>query len=114
MAKILMVDDDVHFAKVIARCLSQEGHTVQTAADGAQALRLIREFSPDLLVLDVALPLVTGVQLGAQTHLPILFLSGRDLERVEHLNRPNVRFLKKPADLDEIMQETRTLLAQTL
>lgn len=111
MAKILMVDDDIHFTKVVALCLTQEGHTVQTAADGAEALRLMAAFNPDMLILDVALPLMTGDQLGQHTQAPILFLSGRDLERVSHLARPHVRFLTKPADLDDILHEVGGLLA---
>jgi DNA-binding response OmpR family regulator len=113
MAKILMVDDDVHFTQVVARCLSLEGHSVRTAADGAEALRLMASFGPDVLVLDVALPLITGDQLGQQTELPILFLSGRDLERVGHLKRPNIRFLTKPADLDDILHEVSVLLGDS-
>jgi DNA-binding response OmpR family regulator len=113
MAKILMVDDDVHFTQVVARCLSVEGHSVHTAADGAEALRLIASWGPDILILDVALPHVTGDQLGEQTELPILFLSGRDLERVGHLKRPNIRFLTKPVDLDDILHEVNALLGDS-
>lgn len=114
MAKILMVDDDIHFTKVVARCLVAEGHTLQTAADGQEALRLMGTFNPDMLILDVALPLMTGDQLGLRTQAPILFLSGRDLERVSHLARPNIRFLTKPADLDDILHEVKALLAGQL
>lgn len=111
MAKILMADDDKAFLGVVSKWLTQSGHVVSTARNGQDALKLIGETLPDLLVLDVALPLVTGDEIGQATDLPILYLSGRDHDRIQHLLGPRVRFLQKPADLDEILAEVTALLA---
>lgn len=110
MAKIVMADDDKHFLQVVAKFLAQAGHQVETARNGEDALMLIGAFQPDMLVLDVALPLVTGDEIGRAVELPILFISGRDLDRVEGLAGPRIRFLQKPADLDEILEQVTELL----
>lgn len=112
MARIVMADDDKHFLQVVAKFLAQAGHEVQTARNGEDALTLIGQTMPDMLVLDVALPLVTGDEIGRAVDLPILFISGRDLDRVEALRGPRTRFLQKPADLDEILEEVTALLAK--
>jgi DNA-binding response OmpR family regulator len=66
-------------------------------------------------VLDVALPFVTGEQLAQRLDgaLPILFISGRDLDRLEGLKGERFRFLQKPADLDEILENVQDLLGET-
>jgi two-component system OmpR family response regulator len=85
---------------------------VVTAANGQEALDKARTERPDLAVLDVALPFVTGEQLAQRLDgaLPILFISGRDLDRLEGLKGPRFRFLQKPADLDEILENVQGLL----
>ena len=112
MARIVMADDDKHFLQVVAKFLGQAGHDVETARNGEDALMLIGATKPDLLVLDVALPLVTGDEIARAVDLPILFISGRDLDRVEEFQGPRFRFLQKPADLDEIVEQVAALLAR--
>lgn len=111
MAKIVMADDDKHFLGVVSKFLAAAGHEVETARNGEDALMLIGALQPDLLVLDVALPLVTGDEIGRAVDLPILFISGRDYDRIEGLLGGNRRFLQKPADLDEIAEHVAALLA---
>lgn len=112
MRRILMADDDRNFLSVVARYLAQAGYAVSTAGTGQEAVRLARLEPPDLLVLDVALPLLSGDQVAAALPgLPILFLSGRDLDRLGGLTGPHYRFLRKPADLDEILAHVQALLA---
>jgi DNA-binding response OmpR family regulator len=112
--KILMADDDQAFLKVVSRFLATEGFEVVTAPNGQDALDKARTESPDAFVLDVALPFVTGEAIAAQ--LPpdarILFISGRDLDRLEGLDGPNYRYLQKPADLDDILAHLKDLTGQ--
>lgn len=110
MARILMADDDRHFTAVVSRFLARAGHEVLTVPDGAAALEALTTFDADVLVLDVAMPTLGGEAVARQVTRPILFLSGRDLDRVENLAGPTVRFLPKPADLDEILAEVEALL----
>ncbi|MEB3220508.1 MAG: response regulator [Candidatus Sericytochromatia bacterium] len=114
MARILLADDDRHFAAVVARFLGRAGHEVLAVADGEAALAAIPTFSPEALVLDVSMPALGGDALAARVTLPILFLSGRDLDRVAAQAGPRVRCLAKPADLDEILAAVEGLLAAEL
>ena len=63
MARILVVEDDRHISRVIALWLKRNGHEVITAHDGGSALEMIRESSPDLLVTDVNMPGMDGLEL---------------------------------------------------
>lgn len=62
MAKILVVDDHPHIARLIERELEREGHTLLTAADGEEALRVIARERPEVIVLDVILPKIDGFE----------------------------------------------------
>lgn len=110
MARIVMADDDKHFLQVVSKFLGMAGHQVETARNGEDALMLIGATKPDVLVLDVALPLVTGDEIGRSVDLPILYISGRDHDRVAGLLGPTRRFLQKPADLDEIVENVAILV----
>lgn len=114
MTTILMADDDKFFLQVLSRFLGDAGYRVVTARNGEEALTLTASERPDLLVLDVALPLVPGNEIAERlgsARPPILFISGRDLDRVAGLAGPGIRYLTKPADLDEILDNVKALLA---
>ena len=112
MAKLLVADDDRHFLNVLARFFEAEGYEVVACRNGQEALDRARSDRPDALVLDVALPLVTGDAIARQVEAPVLFISGRDLDRTEGLSGDRFRFLKKPADLDEVLVLVRELLGE--
>lgn len=113
MTKILMADDDKFFLQVVTRFLDQAGYQTLSCRNGQEALDAIAAEKPALLVLDVHLPLVPGDEvarrLGAACP-PVLFISGRDLDRTAGLDGPRFRHLTKPADLDEILENVRALL----
>lgn len=83
MSKILTVEDDPDLASVIALNLERAGHTVHTAGDGESAMVEMREFQPDLVLLDVVLPDIVGFSLCEMlrrvrpaTRVPIIIVSG--------------------------------------
>ena len=80
-ARILIVDDDPIVREVTALYLSREGHSVQTAADGETALRLVQEGLPDLAVLDLMLPGIDGLDVAERLRetspVPIIMLTAR-------------------------------------
>jgi two-component system, OmpR family, response regulator MprA len=82
MTTILVVDDDPNILSVLGRGLRFEGYDVQLAADGVEALRLARVEPPDLVVLDVMLPGMDGLEvcqrLRRGTSVPLLMLTARD------------------------------------
>lgn len=113
MTRIVMADDDKAFRTVVARFLATLGYAVETVGTGPEALEAIEREAPAMAILDVGLPLLTGDEVAKRlpADLPVLFISGRDLDRVEGLSGDRYRFLRKPADLDEIQAMVEALLA---
>ena len=114
--RVLVVEDDEDIADVLRRSLRQEGHEVQTATDGEQALQSARDFMPDLVVLDLGLPRLDGVEvcrrLRAEGDVPILILTARtDTEdRVRGLDAGADDYLVKPFERAELLARLRALM----
>ena len=114
--RVLVVEDDEDIADVLRRSLRQEGHEVRSATSGEDALRQAVEFVPDLVVLDLGLPDIDGVdvcrKLRADGDVPILILTARsDTEdRVEGLDAGADDYLVKPFERDELLARMRSLL----
>jgi two-component system response regulator MprA len=116
MTTILVVDDDPHILSILGRGLRFEGYTVALAADGAEALRAARFQLPDLVILDVMLPDISGVDICKRFRqegaMPILMLTARDAvaDRIQGLDSGADDYLVKPFDLDELLARIRALL----
>jgi two-component system, OmpR family, response regulator MprA len=114
--RVLVIEDDAEIADVLRRFLRQEGHDVRTATDGDGALPAAVEFVPDLVILDLGLPGLDGVEvcrrLRAQGDVPILILTARtELEdRVEGLDSGADDYLVKPFERQELLARIRALL----
>jgi len=115
-ARILVVDDDPRLAASLRRALAFDGHAVQLAADGPEALRAAREQLPDVVVLDRMMPGMDGLEvcrrLRAASAVPILMLTAMDAiaARVEGLDSGADDYLVKPFALDELLARVRALL----
>src|SRR5258708_29779872 len=85
MRRVLIVDDDPKVCETLDRSLAHAGYTTASALDGARALELARTFAPDLIVLDLMLPHVDGLEvcrtLRATSQVPIIMLTARTTER---------------------------------
>jgi two-component system response regulator MprA len=116
IGRVLVVEDDQEIADVLRRTLRGEGHEVRSAGDGAEALRLAAEFIPDLVVLDLGLPKLDGVEvcrrLRAESDVPILILTARTetSDRVEGLDSGADDYLVKPFERQELLARLRALL----
>jgi two-component system, OmpR family, response regulator MprA len=116
MTTILIVDDDPNICSVLRRGLRFEGYTVHVAEDGLQALEMARTEPPDLVVLDVMLPQMDGLEvcrrLRRGTAAPILMLTARDAvpDRIAGLDSGADDYLVKPFDFDELLARVRALL----
>ena len=116
VGRVLVVEDDEEIADVLRRSLRQEGHEVRTAADGEDALQQASEFIPDLVVLDLGLPRLDGVEvcrkLRAAGDVPILILTARSDtdDRVEGLDAGADDYLVKPFERTELLARMRALL----
>ena len=114
--RVLVVEDDEAIADVLRRSLRAEGHEVMSAADGAEALSLSERFVPDLVVLDLGLPRLDGLEvckrLRAESDVPILILTARTetVDRVEGLDSGADDYLPKPFERAELLARIRALL----
>jgi DNA-binding response OmpR family regulator len=114
--RVLVVEDDDAIADVLRRTLRQEGHEVRSSGDGVEALRAAEEFVPDLVILDLGLPGLDGVEvcrrLRAESDVPILMLTARTEvdDRVEGLDSGADDYLMKPFERQELLARMRALM----
>ena len=114
--RVLVVEDDEEIAQVLQRSLRLEGYEVKLALDGQVALDVAGAFNPDLVILDLGLPKVDGIevarQLRAHDDVPILMLTARDAveSRVEGLDSGADDYLVKPFERQELLARLRALL----
>jgi two-component system, OmpR family, response regulator MprA len=114
---ILVVDDDAPIRRMLVRTLTAEGFEARTAPDGGAALAAIEESAPDVLVLDVAMPGLDGLDVARRVRskglaFPILLLTARDAvaERVAGLDAGADDYLVKPFAPEELLARIRALL----
>jgi DNA-binding response OmpR family regulator len=114
--RVLVVEDDEDIADVLRRSLRNEGYEVRTSADGVEALDVAAGFVPDLVVLDLGLPRLDGVEvcrrLRADSDVPILMLTARaeTEDRVGGLDSGADDYLVKPFERRELLARIRALL----
>lgn len=115
-AKILVVEDEDRIRQFLQRGLTFEGYRVEAAADGQEALDLAREDPPDLVLLDIMLPGLDGVEvcrrLRSASEVPILMLTAKEAieDRVAGLDAGADDYLVKPFAFDELLARVRALL----
>jgi DNA-binding response OmpR family regulator len=114
--RVLVVEDDDDIAQVLQRSLRMEGYEVRIAGDGEAALDEATTFNPDLVILDLGLPKLDGIdvakRLRAADDVPILMLTARDAldARVEGLDSGADDYLVKPFERQELLARLRALL----
>jgi DNA-binding response OmpR family regulator len=114
--RVLVVEDDADIADVLRRSLRNEGYEVRTSADGIEALDVAVGFVPDLVVLDLGLPGLDGVEvcrrLRTEGDVPILMLTARaeTEDRVTGLDSGADDYLVKPFERKELLARIRALL----
>jgi two-component system response regulator MprA len=119
MPTILVVDDDPKIRSVLGRGLRFEGYDVQIAASGQEALQLARDTTFDLVVLDLTMPRMDGLEvcrrLRRGVSIPILMLTARDAvaDRIVGLDSGADDYLTKPFDFEELLARVRALLRRT-
>lgn len=118
--RILVVDDEPRITDLVAMALRYEGFEVETAGTGRAGLKLVEEFRPALIVLDVMLPDMDGFavteRLAAdRVKVPILFLTARDAveDKVRGLTLGGDDYVTKPFSIEELVARIRALLRRT-
>lgn len=115
-ARILVVDDDPDILSVVRRGLIYEGYDVETAADGAEALAKARDREPDLVILDIMMPEIDGIEVSKRlrdaSDVPILMLTAKGTvpDKVEGFESGADDYLVKPYAFDELVARVRALL----
>ena len=119
-ARVLVVDDDPQLREALTRALELDGYAVDTASNGVKALEAISSQRPDVMVLDVMMPYVGGLDVcrtlrERKDRLPILVLTARDEvgDRVAGLDAGADDYLTKPFALEELRARLRALLRRT-
>ncbi|MGX9791769.1 response regulator transcription factor [Mycobacterium sp. MMS18-G62] len=118
--RALVVDDEPVLAEMVSMTLRYEGWAVTTAADGASAIKQARENPPDVVVLDIMLPDMSGLQVLEQLRdhqpgLPLLLLTAKDSveDRIAGLSAGGDDYVTKPFSLEELVLRLRALLRRT-
>ena len=116
-ALVLLVDDDRHISQVLRRALVYDGYSVDVAHNGNDALQKSIEHPPDVVILDIMLPGMSGLEVcdrlrKSGNQVPILMLTAKDAiaDRVAGLDMGADDYLVKPVDLSEFQARVRALL----
>jgi diguanylate cyclase (GGDEF)-like protein len=121
--KIVVTDDDMDLLEVTAALLREEGYDVATASSGTEALETVLQDPPDLVISDVEMPGMTGLQLAQKMsedpllrNIPVILFSGRRIssqDRIQGLSAGGDNYLLKPFTPDELIAQVKALLRRT-
>jgi two-component system KDP operon response regulator KdpE len=113
---ILVVDDEPQITRVLKTTLSSQGYAIRTASDGDEALQVMKEWTPDLLITDHGMPHMNGLELcrhvRAKSPLPIIVLSvkGEEKIKVDALDAGADDYVTKPFSVNELLARVRAAL----
>ncbi len=119
-ASILVVDDEREIVRALHRALKAHGYSVLTASSGEGAVELVAKQHPDLLLLDLLLPGMSGLevcrQVRAMSNVPIIILSvkGAERDKVEALDLGADDYVAKPFGIDEVLARVRVALRRVV
>ena len=118
--RVLVVDDEAPLSDLLSMALRYEGWEVRSAGDGAAAVRTLRDFRPDAVVLDVMLPDMDGLAVMGRLRrevpdVPVLFLTARDAveDRIAGLTAGGDDYVTKPFSLEEVVARLRGLIRRS-
>src|SRR6266496_2581663 len=113
---ILVVDDEPQITRVLKTTLSSQGYGVRTSADGEEALHEMKSWSPDLIITDLRMPRMDGLELcrrvRSESNIPIIVLSvkGEEVIKVETLDAGADDYITKPFSVNELLARVRAAL----
>jgi two-component system, OmpR family, KDP operon response regulator KdpE len=113
---ILVVDDEAQIARVLKTTLSAQGYGIRTAADGRLALQEMKSWSPDLVITDLRMPNMDGLELcrriRTESRIPIIVLSvkGEETIKVQALDAGADDYITKPFNINELLARVRAAL----
>ena len=120
--KLLIVEDDADTAEMLSLFFEKEGYQVLSTAWGQDALKLCQELLPDVILLDIRLPDISGFEICRQlhssfqtSHIPIICLTERreQIDKIEGLEAGAIDYVTKPFNLQELKLRVRNALRRT-
>ncbi len=116
--KILVVDDDPALIKLLTSLLNTQGFDVATAADGLDAMVQVKNYAPDLIILDIMMPEINGYDVcrnlkmdNKYKHIPVILLTSRDQELDPRIgNMMAIEYLQKPLDSAALLAKIQLVL----
>ncbi|MGE0104709.1 MAG: response regulator transcription factor [Blastocatellales bacterium] len=111
--RILVVDDEPQITRVLRRTLSAQGYEVQTSSDGEEALEVFRNWNPALVITDLSMPVMGGLELCRRirkisaTPVIVLSVKGEERAKVEALDAGADDYITKPFGVDELLARIR-------
>jgi DNA-binding response OmpR family regulator len=115
-AQVLVVEDDDAIRSLLREVLTDDGYVVREAGDGELGLNLLRSWRPDLVILDIGLPIVDGIEFRRRQaeqqlapDVPVIVLSARHHLSAEKLRAAEI--IRKPFDLDDLLETIARVLA---
>ena len=121
-SRILVVDDEIDISTVLTVTLRRAGFEVRTANDGLEAIEAIQAEAPDLVILDVMMPRLDGLETlkrirehGPTTHIPVIMLSAKTqlADKVRGFERGADDYVAKPFEPSEMLVRVQSLLKRT-
>lgn len=117
MARVLVVEDEEAVRDYVCRVLSMHGHSILTANDGAEAVEQMNSHHFDLLVSDIAMPVMDGISLAlkvraSRPHVPIILMTGyaNERQRAHNLSLLIEGLISKPFTMDQLLSEVGNAL----
>lgn len=120
MTSVLLIDDDIELTALLGEYLEQEGFRVSIAGDGERALGRILDARADIVVLDIMMPKINGLEvlrrIRSESSVPVLMLTARgdEVDRIVGLNLGADDYLAKPCSPAELAARIRAILRRTL
>lgn len=117
--KILVVDDEPLYVRLLKANLEQEGYEITSASDGVEALEMVSQNAPDLIILDIIMPKLDGITVMQRirqfSNVPIILLTalGEEQDRVKGLNVGADDYMVKPFSATELVARVRAVLRRT-
>jgi len=120
MAQILVAEDEKDIRELIGFSLKLAGHDVRLATNGQQAIGLVKELVPDLILMDLRMPVLGGREAAAiirldpqSSHIPIVYLTARDKDLLSSEDIPDdSEFIAKPFSIDLLNKKVAEILAR--
>ncbi len=120
MAKVLIIDDDPDLIKILSFHLKNAGYESIYSEDGENGLKKARDEKPDLIILDIQMPGMSGIEVAKRLqadeslkNIPIIFLTATlDFERSQIPEGPKVKFITKPCNFNQITDHIKELTGQ--